>query len=103
MTRRVTISVPDDVADQLAALPPRQVSAYVAEALRRRHGTEGMREALRAAGHPEYPHDPEGDVVRAAEGLVSPEVRERSIARVAEMLGVPIDQLRDHLNERAET
>ena len=36
MTRRVTISVRDDVAEQLDALPARQVSAYVTEALRRR-------------------------------------------------------------------
>ncbi|MEU8020413.1 ribbon-helix-helix protein, CopG family [Micromonospora parva] len=51
MGRRVTISVPDDVAEQLDALAARQVSAYVTEALRRRRISDGTRAALEATGH----------------------------------------------------
>ena len=57
MTRRVTISVPDDVADHLDGIPSRQVSAYVTEALRRRQASDDLRLALHTAGHRDYPHD----------------------------------------------
>jgi hypothetical protein len=95
MTRRVTISVPDDVADQLEALPRRQVSAYVTEALRQRRASDDMRAAVRAAGNlHEYPHDPEA--ARQRLGTVRPTqaMREEAIAGVAERMGWPADEVR---------
>ncbi|MFC8299492.1 hypothetical protein [Micromonospora orduensis] len=94
MSRRVTISVPDDVAEQLDALPARQVSAYVTEALRRRRISDDMRSALRAAGHGEFPYDPAGAAQRLSARPVTPEMREAAIARVAELLERPVDQVR---------
>jgi hypothetical protein len=94
MSRRVTISVPDDVAEQLDALPARQVSAYVTEALRRRRTSDEMRAALRAAGHREFPYDPAGALQRLESRQVTAEMREAAIARVAELLGRPVDEVR---------
>jgi hypothetical protein len=102
MTRRVTISVPDDVADQLDAIPPRQVSAYVTEALRRRRSSDDMRSALVAAGHPEYPHDPQGAVRRVEAGRVGAEVREAAVARFAESVGRPVGEVRAELDRHAD-
>jgi predicted CoA-binding protein len=101
MSRRVTISVPDDVADQLDAIPARQVSAYVTEALRRRRASEDMRAALAAAGHREFPYNPEGAARRLADRQVSREVREAAIARLAESLGRPVDDVRAELDRQA--
>ncbi|MEV6368155.1 hypothetical protein AB0L86_14820 [Micromonospora musae] len=101
MSRRVTISVPDDVAEQLEALPARQVSAYVTEALRRRRISDDMRAALRAAGHGDFPYDPVGAAQRLAAHQVSPEARDAAIARAAELLGRPADELRAELNRRS--
>ncbi|MFE9691912.1 hypothetical protein [Micromonospora sp. NPDC005806] len=101
MSRRVTISVPDDVAEQLDALPARQVSAYVTEALRRRRISDDMRAALRAAGHGEFPYDPIGAAQRLAAHQVTPEAREAAVARVAELLGRPADELRSELDRRS--
>ncbi|WP_341715820.1 hypothetical protein QQG74_17395 [Micromonospora sp. FIMYZ51] len=99
MSRRVTISVPDDVAEQLDALPARQVSAYVTEALRRRRVSDDMRAALRAAGHGEFPYDPAGAAQRLAAHQVTPEVREAAVARVAGLLGRSAEELRSELND----
>ncbi|MEV0428497.1 hypothetical protein [Micromonospora sp. NPDC050495] len=101
MSRRVTISVPDDVAEQLDALPARQVSAYVTEALRRRRISDAMRAALRAAGHGEFPYDPVRSAQRLAAHQVSLEAREAAIARTAELLGRPADELRAELDRRS--
>ncbi|MEV6373603.1 hypothetical protein [Micromonospora musae] len=101
MSRRVTISVPDDVAEQLEALPARQVSAYVTEALRRRRISDDMRAALRAAGHGDFPYDPVGAAQRLAAHQVSPEARDAAIARVAELLGRSADELRAELDRRS--
>jgi len=101
MTRRVTISVPDDVAEQLDALPARQVSAYVTEALRRRRVSDDMRSALRAAGHGEFPYDPIGAAQRLSSHQVTAEVREAAIARAAQLLGRPADALRAELDRRS--
>jgi hypothetical protein len=102
MTRRVTISVPDDVADQLEAIPARQVSAYVAEALRRRRASDEMRSILAAAGHRDYPYDPEGAARRLAAGRVDPQVREAAIAKLAKAAGVSVEVFRAELDSRAE-
>jgi predicted transcriptional regulator len=102
MSRRVTISVPDDVAEQLDALPARQVSAYVSEALRRRRASDDMRAALAAAGHRESPYDPAGAARRLAERRISPEVREAAIQRLAEATNRTVDEVRAELDRRAQ-
>lgn len=48
MTKKLAISVPDDVADRLAREP--NVSAFVTEAVRRRMASEKTREMLAAVG-----------------------------------------------------
>lgn len=48
MTKRVTITVPDDVAATLDEQP--NASAYVTEAVRQRTGRHRHREAMRAVG-----------------------------------------------------
>lgn len=48
MTKKIAISVPDDVAERLAREP--NVSAYIADAVRRRMSAERTREALDALG-----------------------------------------------------
>ena len=101
MSRRVTISIPDDVAAQLDELPPRQVSAYVVEALRRRRASDDVRTALRAAGHGEFPYEPEASAERLAATRVDPAVREAAIARLAESMRRPVDEMRTQLDARA--
>jgi hypothetical protein len=101
MTRRVTISVPDDVADQLDAIPPRQVSAYVAETLRRRRASDEMRAALAAAGHREFDYEPAESARRLAARAVSPAAREAAVIRLAESTGRPVDEVRADLDRRA--
>lgn len=101
MTRRVTISVPDDVADRLDGIPSRQVSAYVTEALRRRQASDDLRVALRAAGHRDYPHDPLGAAERIAAGRISPDIREAAIVRFAELAGQSYDVVRAELDVRS--
>lgn len=102
MSRRVTISVPDDVAAQLDALPARQVSAYVTEALRRRRAADDMRTALTAAGHPDFPYDPAGAARRLAERRIRPEAREAAIIRFAEASGRKTDEVRAELDRRTQ-
>ena len=48
MTKKIAISVPDDVAERLSREP--NVSAYITDALRRRISAERTREALIALG-----------------------------------------------------
>ncbi|MGW5557895.1 hypothetical protein ACWER9_11785 [Micromonospora sp. NPDC003944] len=48
MTKKITVSLPDDLAERLAQEP--NASAYVAESLRRRVAGERTREILRSAG-----------------------------------------------------
>jgi hypothetical protein len=101
MSRRVTISVPDDVAAQLDELPARSVSGYVTEALRMRRTSDDMRAALRRAGHREYPPDPEGATWRRAAARVDPAVRAAAIAQLAASMHHPVDQVRTELDARA--
>ena len=101
MTRRITISVPDDVAEQLEAIPARQVSAYVTEALRRRRVSDDMRSALAAAGHRVYPYDPEGAAHRLRARRISAEVREAAIIRFADAIDRPVDEVRQALTRDA--
>ncbi|MET8041238.1 hypothetical protein ABZU25_10250 [Micromonospora sp. NPDC005215] len=48
MTKKITISLPDDLAERLTQEP--NASAYVAESLRRRVAGERTREILRSVG-----------------------------------------------------
>ncbi len=98
MTRRVTISVPDDVAEQLDGIPARQVSQYVAEALRRRRAGDDMRTVLLAAGHPEFPYDPLGAARRLARARVSAGARDAAIARLADLLHRSVDDIRGEID-----
>lgn len=50
MTKKIAISVPDDVAERLSADDIDNVSAYITEAVRRRIASERTRNALQAAG-----------------------------------------------------
>jgi hypothetical protein len=50
MTKKITISIPDDVAERLAAGDVENVSAYITEAVRRRIVVENTRDFLRARG-----------------------------------------------------
>ena len=90
MTTRVTVSLPDDVAAQLAALPGRQVSAYVAEAVRRRIAGETIRAALRAAGHGEYAFDLTASAARLAAPAVPDDLSIRARERWAAEVGRPL-------------
>jgi hypothetical protein len=78
MTKRVTVSLPDDIAAILDALPTGEVSPFVAEALRRRQQAEDMRVILRRAGHGEYPYDPQGALRRIEAARVPPELAEQT-------------------------
>ncbi len=46
MTKRITISVPDDVAERLEAAGPRQASSYVSQAVRQAAEREKTEQAL---------------------------------------------------------
>jgi hypothetical protein len=87
MTKRVTVSLPDDEAEVLDALPGGQVSAYVAEALRRRRVSDAARAALAAAGHRDFPYDPAGAAERLAAGRVGAGLQAAAIGRVAALTG----------------
>ncbi len=98
MTRRLTISVPDDVADQLKVIPERQVSQYVTEALRRRRASDDIRAALLAAGHREFAYDPAGATNRLSRARISADVREAAVTRLAELLQRPVEDVRAELD-----
>jgi hypothetical protein len=85
MTKKIAISVPDDVADRLAREP--NVSAYITAAVRRRMSAERTREALVALG---FDITDEG-IARAHEEhrtlmeSVTPELRAKAFAVKAEI------------------
>lgn len=97
MSQRVTISVPDDVAAQLAAIPSRQVSAYVSEALRRRRASDEIRAALSVAGHRDFPYEPDGSARRLAAQRVPAEVRDSAITRLTGTTGHTANEIRAEL------
>jgi hypothetical protein len=78
MTRKITISLPDDVAERLAR--ESNVSAYVTDSVRRRMQSESFREALRARGF----EITDEDMTRAGEELdalhasITPELERRA-------------------------
>jgi hypothetical protein len=50
MTKKIAISIPDDVAERLAADDIENVSAYVTEAVRRQIATEQLHKNLASVG-----------------------------------------------------
>jgi len=81
-TVRFTVSLPEDVAGPLKNLPPGQVSAYVAEALRRRQLVESMQDVLTRAGHRRFTSDPEEAAALREQLHVPQDVRDETIARL---------------------
>src|SRR5262245_51301449 len=85
MTRKIAISVPDDVAERLEREP--NVSAYVSGAVRRRMSAERTREALAALGF----NITDEDIARAhvehrqLMESVTPELRVKAAAVKAEL------------------
>ncbi len=79
MTRKIAISVPDDVAERLEREP--NVSAFITEAVRRRMAGESVRNAMTAAGFTLT----EEDLARAGteldelEASVTPELRRKAM------------------------
>jgi hypothetical protein len=59
-----------------------------------------MRAALAMAGHVEYPYDPEGAISRLSAGRVDASVRDAAIARFAQAIGRPADEIRANLDRR---
>lgn len=101
MSRRVTISVPDDVAEHLDQLPARQVSGYVTAAIRHQRSSDELRAALTAAGHRDHRPDRVAAAARQAAGRVDPAVREAAIVDLAGSLGRPVDEVRAMVDARA--
>lgn len=101
MTRRLTISLPDDLAAELDGLPVGQVSGFVAEALRRRRISDSARAALSAAGHPEFPFDPAGAQQRLAVGPVDEQTRDAAVTRLAALSGRDRDTICEQLGRSA--
>ena len=102
MTRRVTVSLPDDVAEHLDAIPARQVSAYVSEAVRRRRASDDMRAVLASAGHRDFPYDLVGSAHRVAAGRIPDATREKALKRLSATLGRPLDDVRREFDRAAE-
>jgi len=87
MTRKIAISIPDDVAARLDREP--NISAFITESLRIRMAAESVRNAMAAAG---FELTDEGRA-RAANDLdtlnasVSPELRSQAVALRARIKG----------------
>jgi hypothetical protein len=95
MTAKISVSLPDDVAERLSR--EENASAWLAEAARARMAREANREALAAAGIGEIPPERAEAVDRTIrEGLakITPELRERAIADLAASMGRPVDEVR---------
>jgi hypothetical protein len=69
----------------------------VVDALRRRRVADDVRATLSAAGHREYPYDPPASARRLAARRVSEEAREEVIARLAELEGQSVEDVRARL------
>jgi hypothetical protein len=85
MTKKIAISVPDDVAERLAV--ESNVSAYITDAVRRRMSAERTREALARLGF----NITDEDIARAHEehqqlmATITPELRVKAAAIKAEL------------------
>lgn len=85
MTRKLTFSLPDDIAERLDRED--NVSAYVAEAIRRRMAAETPPGMLEAAGFAISDEGVRamGEELAAARRGISPELREKAAALRAEV------------------
>ncbi|MFE9919369.1 hypothetical protein ACFYPG_29865 [Micromonospora sp. NPDC005553] len=86
MTKKITISLPDDLAERLTEEP--NASAYVAESLRRRVAGERTREILRQVGF-EITDEDVARVHAEMEQLranITPELREQAAQLQAEVM-----------------
>lgn len=88
MTRKIAISVPDDVAERLAR--ESNVSAYVTESVRRRMESESLREALVAHGFAITDEGvaAAGDELDRLRATITPEM-ERRAAEIRASFGRP--------------
>ncbi|MFG2039458.1 hypothetical protein [Dactylosporangium sp. NPDC048998] len=91
MTVRITVSLPDDIAGPLKDLPAGQVSAYVAEALRRRQLVEQTQDALTGAGHRRFTPDPSEAAALRDQLRVPREVRDEAVRRLQSEGILPAD------------
>jgi hypothetical protein len=85
MTKKLAVSLPDDVAERLAREP--NVSAYVAEAVRRRMNGERVREILTGLGFEitdEGLADADAEMQRLRAGI-TPELRAKAAALYAQV------------------
>lgn len=84
MTRKIAISLPDDVAERLAQ--ESNVSAYVTESVRRRMAHERSLELLRAAGYELNPSDlaAADERLDRARSAMTPELRAEAARLLAE-------------------
>jgi hypothetical protein len=99
--KKLSISVPPDVAVGMEHLGAGEVSPYVTDALRRKQAGDGMRTVLAAAGFPDYPVDPEAAALRAAAAQVPDEVRARAVERLAAVTGQPVEAVLARLGASA--
>jgi hypothetical protein len=85
MTKKIAISVPDDVAERLAHEP--NVSAYITEAVRGRMAGEQTRQILNAAGFAITDDDMEraGQEIDRAYANVTPELLAHAARLYAEI------------------
>ncbi|MEV0004103.1 hypothetical protein AB0H28_17705 [Micromonospora sp. NPDC050980] len=84
MTKKIAVSLPDDVAERLAQEP--NVSAFVAESVRQRMAGERTRRTLRQVGF-RLAEDRLAEAGRAldeAQAKITPELRARAASLLSE-------------------
>ncbi|MEU5938606.1 hypothetical protein ABZ807_05360 [Micromonospora sp. NPDC047548] len=84
MTKKIAISVPDDVAERLAEEP--NVSAFVTESIRRRMAGESTRRALEQVGFKitDEALEEAGRKLDQAHRAITPELRAKAAALLSE-------------------
>ncbi|MEU4792911.1 hypothetical protein ACFWRG_22020 [Micromonospora tulbaghiae] len=84
MTKKIAISVPDDVAERLAQEP--NVSAFVTESVRQRMAGEHTRHTLRQVGFrlSDGGLADAGQALDEAQAKITPELRARAAALLSE-------------------
>ncbi|HEY1180634.1 MAG TPA: hypothetical protein VGF17_31135 [Phytomonospora sp.] len=91
------------MAARLDALPPRQVSAYVAETIRSRAAADDMRALLAKVGMKNIPpYDPVGAAAKVAEARakITDDMLESAYAQCAGMTGRDIADVRAEFEAR---
>ncbi|GLZ79758.1 hypothetical protein Afil01_45650 [Actinorhabdospora filicis] len=98
MTKRVTISVPDDVADVLEALPPAEATAHLTGAVRRLCAAGTMRASLADSGVRDESTITLAMALADAAAMraeIHPALLEAAHLRLAELLGLPVEDVRE--------